>query len=126
MILFSDFGQRSRKIAVRASFCVHWHRRRSPRMRRILGFPLRRHVIRSSSTTPRTSSRLVGDTGQAHSRATVTVGWSFRDVVVTSASSLISFSRFLFAQPAKMVWITVDDQVYRLVGPIATDLCDLQ
>lgn len=99
-------------------------------MRRILGFPLRRRVIRSSSTMPRASSRFVGDVGQPHSRAIVAVRWSFRDVVVTSAPSLISFSRFLFAQPAKMVWITVDDQVYRLVGPIATDLspqeCDLQ
>lgn len=90
-------------------------------MRRILlgRFPLR--LSSTTTTTPYTYTSLfvVGDAGRSpHSRATFSGGWSFRNTVVVSnasSSSLISFYRFLFAQPAKMVWITVDDQVYPLL-----------
>ncbi|RLU23178.1 hypothetical protein DMN91_005456 [Ooceraea biroi] len=81
----------------------------------VFGFPLRfrpvrRHFRPPATTTTRCiSSHLVA--GPPHSRATVPVGRSLRGGVVANAPSLISLFRFFFAQPAKMVWITVDDQM---------------
>lgn len=79
--------------------------------------PLCRYLRVSSTatavteTTPYTSSCLVGDTGSPHSRATTARRRSRRGGVTANAPLLISVFRFFFAQPAKMVWITVDDQV---------------
>lgn len=67
-------------------------------------------------TTPRTSSCLVGDAGSPHSRATAAaIRRSRHGGVIANAPLLISVFRFFFAQPAKMVWITADDQVPSLI-----------
>lgn len=69
-------------------------------------------TITATVTTPCTSSCLVGDGRSLHSRATLAViRGSYRSGVITNAPLLISVFCFFFAQPAKMVWITADDQV---------------
>ncbi|KAG5347990.1 KPYK kinase, partial [Acromyrmex charruanus] len=55
-------------------------------------------------------SCLVGDAGSPHSRATVAVQRNRCSGVTINTSLLISVNPFFFVQPAKMIWITTDDQ----------------
>lgn len=82
---------------------THCYRSRPMSCTDAFGFPLRFRSVLRHFRLPSTTAR--GVRYSSHLRATTAAGR-----IVVSSPSLISVSHF-FAQPAKMVWITVDDKV---------------